>query len=135
MMRVEVVNYRLIQKELKVADVAVQKNLNKSLKVLMAEVVQQSRSAASWSNTIPAAIVPLAATTGAGVRVKKTVPIAPLNERPSGNWRHPVFGNKAIWVDQPARPSVRPTVARARARLVPIANTAVNEAFKEAGIL
>lgn len=133
MLRVEVVNYRTLQRELKVADVAVQKNLNKSLKVMAPEVAAVARADASWSQKIPPQIVPMATTTGAGIRVKrKPNPLAVLNERPGG-FRHPLFGNRDHWYTQKTKPAVRPAVVAAKPKFVEAANLAVDVAFHEAG--
>jgi hypothetical protein len=130
--RIEVANYRELQTKLKLADPALQRQFNKQMRVLSREVVAEARTAASWSTKIPPAITANAGIKGAGVRVSAKTPIAVLNERRKGRWRHPVFGNKKVWVEQKARPSVRPTVEANRLRLRILAEKAAREALREA---
>lgn len=80
---------------------------------LMQRAAQQN---ASWSSRIPAAIrvtTSFASTTGGvGVRVDRTkAPHARAFEGIGTNrttFRHPVFGNTDVWVDQPERPFLVP---------------------------
>jgi hypothetical protein len=74
-------------------------------------LAQLVRGAAGWSSRIPGAVKVAASfsTRTAGVAIKvdgKAAPeAAPLeNKGQSGTFRHPVYGNREVWVNQPARP-------------------------------
>lgn len=126
-------NYKEVQRKLASVDPELKKQLKKDMKVLAGTVVTEARALASWSATIPAAIRPTSTALGAGVRVSGSVPIAVLNERRAGAWRHPVFGNREVWVSQKARPSVRPVVEAKRAVLAATAEEIARAALRSAG--
>lgn len=124
--------YKDVQKSLRAANPALQKQVAKQLRAQVQVVVQEARAAASWSQTIPPAIGATVSVTGAGIRVsRRKSMIAVLNEY--GPWRHPLFGNRDYWYPQAARPSVRPVVAANRERIRHAAIVAAHEALKEAG--
>lgn len=138
-MSVEVVNYRDLQRKLRTADPAVQKEFNKKLRTLTKEIVAEAKTAGSWSSKIPPAIGTSVTARGAGVKVsKKNGPFPVLNELGSrgnrGQIRHPLFGNHDYWYVQPTRPVVTPIVKAARLRLKIAAEAAARDALREAGL-
>lgn len=71
-------------------------------------VLMQMKANASWSSRIPAATTMRASGMSAGVEFRVNARRAP-HARPleglSGDpFRHPVYGNREVWVSQPARP-------------------------------
>lgn len=70
---------------------------------------------ASWSSRIPGAITMRVSFTTARVEIRVNARRAP-HARPyegiSGRttFRHPVYGNRNVWVEQAARPFLRPAV-------------------------
>lgn len=128
-------NFRQVQTSLKAADPALQKQFSKELRGLTAKSVAEARSLASWSTKIPPSIKPMVGVRQAGIRVAaKPSPLGVLNERKSGKWRHPVFGNKNVWRDQTAKPSVRPVVEKNRLEFKIAAEKAARAALDEAGL-
>lgn len=87
------------------------RELRPALRKAAVPVLEQMRSNASWSHRIPAATRISTSLSGskAGVSLRTNAKKAP-HGRPyehggsSGNFRHPVFGNKKKWVAQRARP-------------------------------
>lgn len=88
----------------------VQRELRPALRRAVQPAVQRVRSNASWSSRIPAATkasTSFGRTPGVTIRVdSKAAPEArPIEHdgRP-GTFRHPVYGNREVWVSQAARP-------------------------------
>lgn len=97
-------------------------------------------SNASWSRRIPASLrvsVLFGART-AGVVVKARSSVAPhakaYEGRTGATFRHPVFGDRDVWVTQSARPFLRPALASHRGDVVRAAEQAIQTAFRRAGI-
>lgn len=94
-------------------------------------MVAQARANASWSSRIPKAIKLSNTRRGVTIRVNKAK--AP-HARPyeditgGGQFRHPVFGNRARWVSQATRPFLDPAVkahrGKVRAALVKVVDDA-----------
>ena len=92
---------------------ALRSNMRKAVSESGSEITAAVRAEASWSKRIPGA-TSLATSFGAkkvGVQVKVNAKKAPhgrpLESGSKGNPntnRHPVFGKKGRWVDQPTRP-------------------------------
>lgn len=127
-------NYRTVQLRLKTVDPAVRKGLRTASLRAVGVIVEDAKARASWSETIPGAIVPTATQTYVGVKARGSkVPIAALNERRAGKWRHPVYGNRSVWREQRAKPSVRPAVKAHAATVVAGVKVATDLAIREAG--
>jgi hypothetical protein len=129
--------FRTFSRELKKVEPELAKSLNKELKRVVTETIMPAaRSNAGWSSRVPAAIKPQATTKGMGLRVARGK--AP-HGRPfegiggNGTFRHPVFGNKQVWVAQTTRPFLQPAFDANREKAVEGAQKAMMEAAKSAG--
>jgi hypothetical protein len=97
----------------------VRKELRPAIKKIGDVVVQDARRRASWSTRIPGAIrlgINFSSGSRAGVTVIGSVTKAPhlrvfehLGFK--SPFRHPVYGNRDVWVSQMARPFIFPAVA------------------------
>lgn len=95
----------------KAAEGAIQVELRRTVKAAAKPVADGVKSAASFSTRIPGAVKTKVsfASKGAGVSVyvdSKAAPeAAPINNRgKGGTFRHPVYGNRDVWVPQAADP-------------------------------
>lgn len=83
------------------------------LTIAKTAAVEAKASASEWSDRIPPSI--RAGGTGARVYVRAGGPKAPgaaafEHHGGAGQFRHPVFGDKGVWVSQQARPYLTPAV-------------------------
>lgn len=85
--------------------------LRRGIKKAADPLAQRVKAAAGWSSRIPGAVKvkPSFSATGAGVTIivdaKQAPEAAPLeNKGRGGTFRHPVYGNRDVWVTQAARP-------------------------------
>jgi len=116
------------------------RNLGKEFKRAAGPVAQQARANASWSSRIPGAISAGVSSSrrfpGAQIKVAKgKAPHARLFEFPGrgGSFRHPVHGNREVWVEQRGRPFIRPAVRAKGGEFIKAADRAVTSAAKAAG--
>jgi hypothetical protein len=130
---------KLVNDLRKIGD-GVGRNLGKEFKKAAGPVAQQARANASWSSRIPGAITVGVSSSrrfpGAQIKVSKDkAPHARLYEYPGrgGSFRHPVYGNREVWVDQQGRPFIRPAVRAKGGEFVKAADRAVDSAAKAAG--
>lgn len=130
---------KLVNDLRKIGD-GVGRNLGKEFKRAAGPVAQQARANASWSSRIPGAISVGVSSSrrfpGAQIKVSKDkAPHARLFEYPGrgGAFRHPVYGNREVWVDQRGRPFIRPAVRAKGGEFVKAADRAVDSAAKAAG--
>jgi len=107
---------KLVNDLRKIGD-GVGRELGKEFKRAAGPVAAQARANASWSSRIPGAISVGVSSSrrypGAQIKVAKAkAPHARLFEFPGrgGSFRHPVFGNREVWVAQAGRPFIRPAV-------------------------
>lgn len=103
---------RTLGAQLRKAQPAMYRAAKTSLRAVGEKVAVRARANASWSTRIPATVkVRSAGLTS--VIVSAGGPAAP-EAKPlehagaSGTFRHPVFGNRNVWVDQQARPFLHP---------------------------
>lgn len=138
--------FRTFQRELRKTEPALAKSLNKELRnVVKDKVVPAAKANASWSTRIPGAIKPQVTTKQIGVRVagsgsgrkgairQAAHGYAFENTSNTGWFRHPVFGNRNVWVNQNARPFLRPAVESNQEAVVTAAMDAVDAAGRAAG--
>lgn len=130
---------KLVNDLRKIGD-GVGRNLGKEFKKAAGPVAQQARANASWSSRIPGAITVGVSSSrrypGAQIKVSKTkAPHARLYEFPGrgGSFRHPVYGNREVWVSQRGRPFIRPAVREKGGEFIKAADRAVDSAAKAAG--
>lgn len=89
---------------------AVQRELRPAFRQAAKPAVARIRQNASWSSRIPAAVkvsTSFGRTPGVMIRVdsKKAPHARPIeHDGQPGMFRHPVYGNREVWRDQPARP-------------------------------
>ena len=112
------------------------KALRGSLRVAVQPVVDDAKARAGFSKRIPATI---RARIGSGASIKivaggpNAPDAAPLeNKGQAGTFRHPVFGNREKWVNQPARPFLAPALDAHRDEIAAAIELAVYEAVRDA---
>jgi hypothetical protein len=129
--------FRVFQRELRKVEPALAKELNKELRDVVAQhVVPDAKANAGWSTRIPAAIKPQVTTKQVGVRVAaRQAPHGRPFEGLRGNssFRHPVFGNRNVWVAQSTRPFLAPAVDKNQEKASQAALRAVDTAGRAAG--
>lgn len=95
----------------------IRKETRAELRKIMEDVGDTARSKASWSSRIPGAIKASVGTKNLGLTVRAAdAPHAKAYEGlASGgsrsSFRHPVYGNRNVWVTQSTRPFAMPALA------------------------
>lgn len=115
---VQVDGFKQLEQLLKVTSKSTKRKLNKGLKDgVDKSVVPDAKNAASWSTRIPNTIK--SSVTMSGVFVKAGGPDAPHaaayetgSSSNAGMIRHPVFGNRDVWVETPSRPYIQPSIVK-----------------------
>ena len=131
--------FRQLQRDLQRLAPEIRKELNKALREIAGAVAQDAKSRASWSSRIPGSIAVSVTGTKVGVKAKRNqAPHASAyegfkNGRTSGSFRHPVYGNRNVWVQQSTRPFLAPAVAAYEERFYDAAGAAIDEAGRAAG--
>jgi hypothetical protein len=133
--------FKGFQKELKAMNNAVAKELNAEFRdVIRQHVLPDAKANASWSSRIPGAIKPQVTQRLIGLRVaRKQAPHGRPYEglqtgaRGRSTFRHPVFGNRKVWVSQNTRPFLQPAMDDNREEAVEAAKKAVVSAAERAG--
>ncbi len=98
--------------------------------------ITRSNFAAASTSVPPSVKVRVSSATIAVVAGGPGVPMAGLLEmgnkggRGADTFRHPVFGNRAAWVDQPMHPSLGPAVEQGSEAVYEAAIDALDEAVK-----
>lgn len=125
------------QKDLRRLAPETKKELNKELKTLLRrDILPDAKKHASWSSRIPGQIKPQVTVRKVGLRVRSAkVPHARPYEGISqgATFRHPVFGNRSVWVEQRARPFLLPAVEENREKFVDAAGDAIEGAARATG--
>lgn len=117
---------RLLARDLGRIPLELRQELRPRLKEAGEVIASEARSNASWSTRIPGAIRVQALfgrlTGGVVVKVDRnkapharalegiTARRGALSRTTGGTFRHPVFGDRDVWVDQPTRPFLAPAV-------------------------
>jgi hypothetical protein len=131
--------FRQFQRDLQRLAPEVRKELNKALREIAGAVADDAKSRASWSSRIPGAIGITVTTTKVGVKANRNkAPHAAAYEgfkggRTVGSFRHPVYGNRSVWVQQPTRPFLAPAVKAYEERFYDAAGAAIDDAGRAAG--
>lgn len=128
-------------RDLKRFDPEVAKALNKALKaVVVTKIMPTAKANAAWSSRIPAAIKPSVSMKGMGLRVASNSaphgrPFEGLQTglRSNSSFRHPVFGNREMWVTQRTRPYLAPAFRSNQDAAVASAQEAIGEAAAQVG--
>lgn len=129
-----------LAKDLKAADKELLKELRKGMRAAAQPALSRAKSNASFSRRIPGAIT-ISVTfpaRGARVRVRVNSAKAPHgraieNGGKPGTFRHPVFGNRDRWVDQPARPFFWPAMDGAKEDAAREIERVADEVTRKAG--
>lgn len=103
-----------LARDLRLAAPEAWKACRASLKATGQMVANDAKRRASYSTRIPGSIK-VRVTSGGNVKIVAGGPAAadaaPLENRGrSGAFRHPVYGNRDVWVEQPARPFLAPAL-------------------------
>lgn len=116
------------------------KQLRPALKTAAEPIAADARARASWSTRIPGAITVRARfgarDPGVSLRVLSSrAPHGRVYEGIRGNavFRHPVFGHRDRWVEQPTRPYAAPAVEAGADEVASAAAEAVTEAARDLG--
>jgi hypothetical protein len=129
--------FKVFQRELRKVEPEMAKELKKELRaVVETHVVPAAKANAGWSSRIPGAIKPQVLAKGMGVRVAaKQAPHGRPFEGLRGNssFRHPVFGNRNVWVSQRTLPFLWPAVDANQEKAAQAALKAVDAAGRAAG--
>ena len=129
--------FRTFQRELRKVEPVLAKELNKELRQIVKErIIPTAKANAGWSSRIPGAIKPQVTTKLVGIRVAgKQAPHAkPFENTSNTGWfRHPVFGNRQVWVNQNARTFLRPAVDANQESAAQAVAKAIDTAGRAAG--
>lgn len=122
---------------------SIRASIRKATRESGSSVLNAIRQGASWSSRIPGATQVRASFSarGAGVVVSTSRRRAPdarpyesgSKGAPDGVLRHPVFGNRNVWVEQPTRPFFGPATKAAESGIVARMNEAVSQALRDSG--
>jgi len=122
---IDVSDLRTLARDLRKIDPELAKELRVGLKAV-AEPVRLAASTRAWAISAKIAGPFVVTTSGvtAKVKNKSTHPLAGLFEfgnkgsAGAGPFRHPVFGNREVWVNQPTRPYLAPALAARQEQVV-----------------
>ncbi len=114
----------------------IRKSVNVAIRSGAELVAVEARLMSSWSSRIPGSV----RVAGAGTRVlvkaggaKAPHAAAYEHHGQPGAFRHPVYGNRAVWVSQKARPFLLPAALKNMPKVRDLAAEGVDLAFREAG--
>lgn len=138
--RIDRDEFRRFMRDLKRLSPESRKAFVSEMKGLAGDMVTSAQRQASWSKRIPGAIKPQVTARRVGLRVQRTrAPhgrpfegITSTGKR-GGEFRHPVFGNRDVWVTQKARPFLLPAVDEHRDEFLDKAGDAVDKAARKTG--
>lgn len=140
-MSVEYVGIRRLADELGMVPIELRRQLRPEIRAGAETLVRDMKSRASYSSRIPSAIrttVSFSSKSG-GVTIRVDTRRAP-HARPlergnhggrADSFRHPVFGNRDVWVTQPTRPFFFPAVKAGRKQLVEHISRAVKASLRK----
>jgi hypothetical protein len=125
-----------LARDLRLASPEVWKATRVALKAAGEIVAADARQRASFSSRIPASIK-VRVTSGGQVKVVaggvQAEDAAPLeNKGRAGRFRHPVYGDRENWVEQPARPFLAPALAAHQDEVAEAIENAVTLAVERA---
>jgi hypothetical protein len=135
-MGIEYASVRMLAREFGQVPQELRAELRPKLRQAGEQVRSQIRSNAGFSSRIPGAVrmtTAFGSKTG-GVRIwvdaKKAPHARPLeNLGQAGSFRHPVFGNRDVWVSQPAHPFFFPAVKSSGGKVRSLVEDAVRASF------
>ena len=128
--------FRELSRVLSTADKGLAKAMRAALKGAVGPVAAAARRNASWSSRIPGTVRPFATARSVGVRAGgRRAPHARVYEGlgGAGSFRHPVFGNRNVWVTQSTRPFLMPAVEANAEGIVDDVFDAIDGVFVRSG--
>lgn len=129
---VDAADWEAANKLLRKAAPKVRKQMMKAVKDgVKQSVVPGAQRNASWSSRIPKSIG--VSVTAREVKVRTRPAKAPHAGIMEFGGRHPVFGNRAVWVNQPARPFLGPAVEQHKGTITKLVAKETDKAMKSAG--
>lgn len=134
------VEARLIAQRLARVPDELRKSMRPALRSAVQPIVADAKARASWSSRIPKSITSSVSFSQSkpGVTIRASARVAP-HARPyegitrSGTFRHPVFGNRDVWVTQSARPFLFPAIRAGRDRVIGTVEDAVADTLRRHG--
>lgn len=122
-------------RDLKLLAPVTRRQLVKEFKALLGPLQAEARRNASWSTRIPKAIGKTVSARRIGLvaRVANAPHARPFEGISGPTFRHPVFGNRQVWVTQAARPFLKPAVESKRDEFMEAAGDAVEGAARATG--
>lgn len=132
--QIDTSSFAKFAKDLKRVDEKLAKDLNRNLRAAGELVAAKARANASWSSRIPQSIKVRRSSNAIKVlSLRAQAPEArPLEHGGQpGTFRHPVFGDREVWVSQPARPFLHPALIETGPAAVLAAKKAVESALRE----
>ncbi len=132
--QIVVTGYRELMRGMRALPAETRKEIRAEFKIVGEQVATAAKRNAA--NKRPPSIVPSITTsvTQKAVAVVARRRIAPAAGIFEYGGRHPVFGNRAVWAPQEARPYLRPAVAVSLPLLVPQFDAAMKRAISKAGL-
>jgi len=135
------VSWGRLQRDLRDLGPEIRKELNDEIKGIADKMLTSAKRNASWSSRIPGALSVSVTTSRVGVKAsRRKAPHARAFEgvRRAGfgatsSFRHPVYGNRNVWVSQPTRPFLAPAIIEHREAFFAQAGEAVTNAARTAG--
>lgn len=133
---IDVSQLKPLARDLRRAEPLLAKNFLTSLGKAGDVVAQSARQKADFSTRIPGTVK--VRRRGVAVRVQAGGNLAPGaaaidNRGRTGTFRHPVFGNRNVWVSQQAHPFLEPARDEHLGDLEQLVLNAVDQAFVSAG--
>lgn len=115
-------------------------SVRRAMKPIGEQVVNEARGNAGWSSRIPGSIsLRVSFARNPGVSIFAGRGKAPHGRpfegiRGNASFRHPVFGNRSVWVAQATRPFLRPALDGRRPQIALQLNEAVMAAVARSGL-
>ena len=134
-------DFAYFQRTIKKMDAGISKELNKELRnVIKSTIIPAAKANAGWSSRIPGSIKPVVGTKTIGARIASRQaphgrPYEALQKgrRFRSHFRHPVYGNREVWVNQRTRPFLAPAFDAKAGEATKAAEAAIDKAARAAG--
>ncbi len=135
------VSWRRLQRDLKDLGPEIRKDFNNEIKGIAGKIVSDAKANAAWSTRIPGALSVSVTASRVGVKAsRRKAPHARAFEgvRRAGfgavrEFRHPVYGNRNVWVSQPTRPFLAPAIRENQAGFFDAAQESIVNAARTVG--
>ncbi len=134
---IDTTSLKKLVRDLELSEPGIVKETNVALREGAAIVALKAKGLASWSSTIPGSV----RVAGAGARTVVKAGgdgarhAAAYEHRGSpGVFRHPVYGNRNVWVDQRARPFLGPALASSEPEVVEVVVRRLDVMFRSHGL-